>query len=150
MMSELIGFCKHELENVPCEIDGRAKTIELIEKSIARREESQASMFGNTDEALRKFHDLIGWRIVAYYLPDAEKAIEFVATEFKARKQPNKFKFDRPVSKQGMVSKVWCLRKHKQPRKSKQTVIVFRSIIQSCSKSKSQALQSVSTIVSLT
>ncbi|KAH7123108.1 armadillo-type protein [Dactylonectria macrodidyma] len=103
MVHKLVEFCKSKLHQsaVACNITGRAKSCDSIEKSFDRRETARMKKLGakyeNLRDVLDDIHDLAGIRIVVDFRSDVDAVSAFIKQTFQQLKEPNVFSADRKV-----------------------------------------------------
>ena len=105
MVQELIKYCDRQLHDngIPAKIEGRAKSLLSIEKSIERREkhrlEQHKNAYQNIREIFDDLHDLAGIRIVVDYPSDIDTVEQFIKHTFQPMGDPNIFSSDRKVGR---------------------------------------------------
>ncbi|RTE70725.1 hypothetical protein BHE90_014871 [Fusarium euwallaceae] len=110
MVQMLVKYCRDQLnkQGITAEVDGRAKSLTSIKKSLERREEyrmrHQCKKYQDLGEIFDDIHDLAGVRIVVEYPADLDKATRFIRETFRKMKEPNVFSSDRQV---GRLWKAW-------------------------------------------
>ncbi|KAK7402748.1 hypothetical protein QQX98_011505 [Neonectria punicea] len=110
MVAQLIKYCERQLHerHILAKVEGRAKSLDSIEKSIQRREEHRIHNHHGPYESLYEIfhdiHDLAGVRIVVDYPSDIDTVNEFITDTFEQKKQLNIISSNREV---GNSWKAW-------------------------------------------
>ncbi|KAH7129023.1 hypothetical protein EDB81DRAFT_138473 [Dactylonectria macrodidyma] len=106
MVKDLIQYLEDGLSQrgIDAFIEGRAKTIDSVARSIERREayrmrEKNQDEYRNIDEILGDLHDLAGVRIVLDYRDDTDTVNKLISSTFQHVSKPNIFSRSRKIGR---------------------------------------------------
>ena len=103
MMRGLKEFCENALnhEGIACQVTGRTKAVDSIQKSLDRREKARGEQkpLESLSDILSEVHDLVGLRIVLEFPESMEPAVGLIKASFREEKEPAIFLSNREVGR---------------------------------------------------